>query len=142
MARAIAVAPDGDRLLASTNQVKILQWSLADQNFGQRVPRSDGFQKLRENARTLISSRYWVPAWAGTSIHTGDPRSHRYEEECRGHLDSVLCLAASDVRDSLISGSTDGEVRFWSHRPMSNRLQIPVNEGNPRPWRRNAVIGC
>lgn len=120
--RCIAISPDGKSLLAGTNQLELLQWSLDDSSRGRMISKS---QEPSE-----ICCLYWLRSgepilgYSRSGIRLADQRNFSWSQSQVSYdRRKVHSLAGSDQCDQLLSAGATGEVRLWELPLFRNVLR-------------------
>ena len=113
--RSVAFNPDGDRILSTGEDGTLRQWNL------QGYPISEPFRSLKYNA---LSSKYspdgrTIFSANGTSLYCWDLDGN-FISQIRGHSDHIEAFAFSPDGKTVVTGSRDKTIRFWSLQEFSS----------------------
>lgn len=122
--RAMAISPDGSRLIVGMREREIRQFKLNPKNLGDELP------PIHEaaNPRCLLwnPGQPFVVGLTNSSIRSAqDLEPESPSRNLIGHSDSIMALAGAQDGSCLLSASKDGTVRHWPRSP-----QFEIGRGN------------
>jgi len=123
----VCFEPTGKSLLVGTNGAETCEFSLDEEQFGREISR---FSE-RGNALCIVWSRNGSPivALGNSEIRMANGFDQGYSGEYRhGHCRAVLSIAAPADGSFLVSGSQDGQIRFWPQFQSQSRIAVPMEK--------------
>ncbi len=117
--------PDGGRLITSCNANELLVWNVADGGLLARLPGHDSnviAAAMSPDGRQIASGT------VSGHIHVWNADSYTCEQTLIGHTAAVSSLVFRDD-ETLVSGSLDGTVRFWSSTAAEPLAVLPDIRG-------------
>lgn len=141
--RVMAFHADGASLIVSTIKGNLVRYRTENPSYGEEFERGT----LGVNARCLIcssngnlilamgNSEIWVHANSGA----GTPH-----QRLKGHLETVMSVAATSDGAHLVSASLDGTVRDWPQFQVRTQIKAAKDQGsaadgNELQWRENVL---
>jgi cytochrome c len=116
--RAVAVSPDGRRILSGSFDATAIVWSLSSGS-AESVLR---FHDSAVNAVAYLKDGRVATAGADTSIAIWQPGAAKPERVLRGHTAPIVGLAVAPDEKTLASASWDGTARVWSLTDGTSRV--------------------
>jgi cytochrome c len=115
--RAIAVSPDGLRVVSGSFDTTVIRWSLAS-GAAEAVLR---FHDKAVNAVAFLKDGRIATSGEDAQIATWEPGAVKPVQVFKGHTAPVVSLAVSPDGETLASASWDGTARLWSLRDGTSR---------------------
>ncbi|AMA57491.1 c-type cytochrome [Bradyrhizobium sp. CCGE-LA001] len=116
--RALAVSPDGNRLLSGSFDTAAIRWSL-ETDTAEQVLR---YHADAVNAVVFLKDGRMVTAGADARIAVWTAGRQQPERVLEGHLAPIVALAVSPDGAFLASASWDRTVRLWSLSDGASRV--------------------
>jgi len=127
---AVAVTPDGRRVLSGDDTGAVRIWNAAT---GETVQTLTGHQNAVKTVAVSPDGRFAVTGSADTTLKIWDLESGRARRTLRGHFDTVTGAAVSPDGQRIVSGSLDEAVMLWdalTGESLRTYLEAPASGGD------------
>ena len=108
--RAVAITPDGRRVVSASSDLTVRVWNL---NTGRQEQLLEGHDHTVQAVTVSPDGRFIASASSDHTVMVWDMESGQVVHTLRGHEDWVRCVAITPNSRYIVSGSDDLTVRVW-----------------------------